>query len=124
MTHEVPKVGAVVWIAEPIFDHEPTADEVREIDGWRWPVLFPLKAALRRRLVTAIGDVPLPAELRNFPVMRSGNKKMGWMAFAEVDGVRRRLGSAEDASIPIYQVVNDTALKEMIVTGWKPEDVW
>jgi len=38
----------------------------------------------------------------------------------EKDGLRRRLGPTEDRSLPIYQVVNDTRLKEMIVSHWRP----
>lgn len=124
MTHSVEKVGALVWISEAMFDEEPTLDDAGRLDGWRWPVFFPLAAALRRKLVTAIGVVPVPEELRLFPVLRSGNRSMGWVAFTERDGVRERLGPATDPSTPIYEVVNDTDLKQMIVTGWRPEDDW
>ena len=124
MTHDVPKVGSLVWIAEPTFDEEPTIEQVRHIDSWRWPVLFPLPAALRRGIVVPVGLIPLPPGLEQFPVLRSGNKSMGWIAFTEADGVRRRLGPATDPSLPIYKVVNDTRLKEMIVSGWRPEDEW
>jgi len=56
--------------------------------------------------------------------MRSGNKKAGWTSFT-----RRMVSAAASAprktgSLPIYQVVNDTRLKEMIVSHWRPEDEW
>jgi len=124
VTHDVPKIGSLVWIAEPTFDDEPTLEQVQHINRWRWPVFFPLGAAIRRKIVTPIGVVPLPPALEPFPIMRSGNKSMGWMAFTEAEGVRQRLGPARDASLPIYKVVNDTRLKEMIVSGWRPEDEW
>lgn len=91
---------------------------------WRWPVFFPLGAALRRGLVEAIGVIPVPPALEPFPTMRSGNKQAGWNAVTETGGVPRRHGPTNDPSLPIYQIVNDTLLKEMIVSNWRPEDEW
>lgn len=124
MTIEVTRVGDLVWIAKPTFDQEPTVSDVEMIEKWRWPVFFPLGGALRRKIVTPIGIVGIPTALRSFPLMRSGNKRMGWMAFTEINGVRNRYGRTADPSLPIYKVVNDTRLKEMIVTGWMPESEW
>jgi len=124
VTHDLPKVGSLVWIATPTFDDEPGRDAVEQITSWRWPVLLPLAAAIRRRIVTPIGMVDVPLALRPFPTMRSGNRSAGWNAFTEVDGVRHRLGATSDSSLPIYKVVNDTRLKEMVVSGWRPEDEW
>jgi len=124
VTHDVPKVGSLVWIAKPTFAQQPTVDEVESIKSWRWPVLLPLEAAIRRHIVTPIGTVAVQKGLQQFPTMRSGNRKTGWVAFTEADGARRRLGPTNDPSLPIYQVVNDTRLKEMVVSGWRPEDVW
>jgi hypothetical protein len=124
MTHDVPRIGSLVWIAAPTFDEEPSLEQVLQLSRWRWPVLFPLTAAIRRKAVTPIGIVAVPRALQPFPTMRSGNKAMGWMAFTEISGIRQRLGPAKDPSLPIYKVVNDTRLKEMIVSGWRPEDEW
>lgn len=33
-------------------------------------------------------------------------------------------GVANDPSVAIYEVVNDTALKEMIVSNWRPANEW
>jgi hypothetical protein len=27
-------------MAEPVFDSEPTVDDVDGIQGWRWPIIF------------------------------------------------------------------------------------
>jgi hypothetical protein len=124
VTHDIPKVGSLVWIATQTFEEEPTIEEVRGIASWRWPVLLPLEAAIRRHLVSPIGMIEVKEALQPFPMMRSGNRKAGWIAFTEVDGVRQQLGPTDDKSLPIYQVVNDTRLKEMVVSGWRPEDVW
>jgi hypothetical protein len=124
VTHHVPRVASLVWIAGPTFDDEPTVEDVRGIATWRWPVLLPLEVAIRRHVVNPIGMVPVDKALLAFPTMRSGNRKAGWTAFTEIGGVRRQLGSTKDRDLPIYQVVNDVRLKEMVVSGWRPDDVW
>ena len=88
VTHEIPRIGALIWVAQPTFDEEPTVDEVRAIDRWRW-CFFPVAAALRRRLITPIGHVDVPKPLRRFPTMRSGNKRAGWRMIKFEDGRSR-----------------------------------
>jgi hypothetical protein len=124
MTHRAPRTGHLVWIAEPTLDEEPGLEDVAKIDRWRWPVFFPLGPAIRRELVTPIGVIGVPPALAAFPTLRSGAKGLGWTAFTETDGVRRRFGPTNNPSLPIYKVVNDTRLKEMIVSGWRPEQEW
>jgi len=124
VTHDIPKTGSLIWIAEPTFDNEPTLEQARQIDAWRWPVFSPLAAAIRRRLVTPIGVIPIPSELQQFPLLRSRNGRGGWLLVKFVDGAAQPSGVATDPRIPRDIVVNDTRLKEMIVSGWRPEDDW
>jgi hypothetical protein len=128
VTHFLPKWGHLVWMAEPIFDEEPTPDDVLTIGRWRWPVLFPLGAAVHRHIATRIGVVPIPAGLQELPVMRSGTaypgRRTNWMAMRLTESGDVTLGETRDKSLPVFQIVNDTALKEMLVSGWKPEDDW
>jgi hypothetical protein len=131
-THDVARLGTLVWIAQPTFDMEPTLDVVSEIEVWRWPVFFPLNAALRRHIVTKIGHVAIPQPLETMPYMRSratlsGKPDGAWnLVRFPGDGsfTTSRLGRTTDPSVPIYRVVNDTALKERIVTGWRSSDEW
>ena len=123
VTLDVPKIGSLIWIASPMFDDEPTLDAVQRIDRWRWCVFFPLAAALRRRAVDRIGVIPIPSSLENTP-LRSGDKRNGWRRVDFVDGVAVSRGPETDPSVSIYQVVNDTRLKEMIVSGWQPSEKW
>lgn len=124
VTHQVPRFGDLVWLAEPVFDEQPDAAVVESIDRWRWPVFFPTGAAIRRKLVTGIGPVPIPTRLARFPRMRGGTPRMGWKECTFVDGVERVLGPATDPALPIVQIVNDTRLKEMLISGWTPEGIW
>lgn len=124
MTHDVPRIGSLIWIADPIFDELPTLQDVEKVERWRWPVFFPLSAAIRRKIVAPIGKIRIPAELQEFPLLRSRNGRGGWLLVKFVNGASRPAGPATDPTIPRYSVVNDTRLKEMIVSGWKPEQVW
>lgn len=123
-THEVPRHGSLVWIAEPTFGHDPTLADVASIKQWRWPVLVPLAAAIRSNVVTIIGEVPIPIELARFPTMRSGDRTIGWVAFTIERGEERILGPTSDRTLPIDYLVNATALREMVSTNWRPENIW
>ena len=48
MTHELPNVGSVIWVARPTYEKTPTLEEAEAISQWRWPTLFPLEAAVRK----------------------------------------------------------------------------
>lgn len=122
-THKDATMGSLIWLADGFWDEEPTATEIATA-GWRWCVFFPLGAAVRRRLVTPLGLVAIPTSLQGFPTMRAGSREQGWFAVRNeaMEGV---LGHPTyDRSLPPRQIVNDTRLKEMLVTGWRPEDDW
>ena len=123
-THDVPRIGSLIWIAEPLFDEAPTLSEVAEIKHWRWPVFFPLSAAIRRKVVIPIGMTAVPSELQEFPLLRSRDVRGGWVQLKFVNGVSQPAGPAASPAIPRYKVVNDTRLKEMIISGWRPEQDW
>ena len=60
--------------------------------------------------------------------MRSGTAYPGqrttWTAVRLTESGDVLLGETRDRSLPICQIVNDGALKDMLVSGWKPEDDW
>lgn len=122
VTHATPRIGSLAWIATQTFSTPPTVETVEAVDSWRWPVYFLAATAIRRKLALRVGMVPIPQRLRAFPTLRGGAQAMGWVAFTYVDGDQRLLGRTIDSTLPIYQIVNDTALREMVETGWRPED--
>jgi hypothetical protein len=126
MTHHMERIGHLIWLAEPFFAEVPTVEDVEVIDSWRWPILFPLGAALHRKIATRIGQVQIPCALRAVPVFRGSNGRGGWNRVTlDVErSASSRTGPTTDRSLPIYSVVNDTLLKEMLVTGWMPTDRW
>ena len=106
------------------FDEFPTVDDAVAIETWRWPIFFPLGSAFRRKIVDRIGRVPIPDGLATFPTMRGGGVGgQPWMEHrgGALGGIGRR---TEDRDLPIVAIVNDTRLKEMLVTGWAPADRW
>lgn len=121
-THRHPKLGELVWLADGFWDEEPSPEDVAAVQSWRWCVFFPLVTALRRRLVTPICDADIPHQLTRFPTLRNGSKGHRW--FRVEGGDLDSLDPTDDPSLPIVMLVNDTRLKEMLVTGWEPEDVW
>ncbi len=125
MTSYIPRIGHLIWLAEPTFEHIPTVEEAAAIQRWRWPVLFPLDAAIRRKIVKPIGMIRIPPAMQRIPLMRSGRKNMGWQNAVLLDtGGSRPSGRATDPATPVYKVVNDTRLREMLTSGWRPENEW
>jgi hypothetical protein len=122
VTHVSPKVGSLAWIAGPTFQQKPGLEDVRRISDWRWPVYFLAGVAVHRGLAEAIGIVDVPRDLRKFPILRSGDAQLGWIAFTEIDGVEKHLGRTRDKSIPVFQLVNHTALRKMVESNWQSQD--
>ena len=123
-THVTKRMGSFVWIAERIFEGEPTTADVATITDWRWPIFLPLGAMVRRRLVIPLGLVTIPPDLASYPLMRGGVGHQWKRVAITEDGTADILPAPADPSLPIHQVVNDTRLKDMLVTGWRPEDHW
>ena len=116
------ELGPLVWIAEGFWEEEPTADDVATAQ-WRWCVFFPLGVALRQRVVFPLGRTDIPAELARFPTMRGGSREQGW--FLAQDGNPADISKpTTDASLPPRILVTDVRLKEMLVSGWRPPDMW
>lgn len=123
-THRDEEMGELVWIAEPTFSTPPSTEDVAAIRAWRWPAFFPLGPAIRRRLAEPVGYVPIPPSLSRFPTMRSGASRIGWIAITKHDGRDVNPGPTHDRSMPVYQLVNHTSLREKVEGGWRPEDDW
>jgi hypothetical protein len=126
MTHHVERIGHLVWMAAPFYEQPPSIEAVRAVETWRWPVFFPLGAALHRKIVERLGQVDIPPRLHPMPTFRGSNGVGGWNRVIVDDGGigSKPVGPTEDRSLPIYSVVNDTRLKEMLVSGWMPRDRW
>jgi len=123
-THRHAKMGHFVRLADPFFSEYPSKDQVDSIESWRWPVFYPLGAALRLKTVDRIARMAIPVALETFPTMRRGGTGgQPWMGYR--DGHLGGLGpTTEDRDLPVVTIVNHERLKEMLVTGWRPADRW
>jgi len=125
VTHQIPKIGDLVWLSEKTFDEFPSLAEVEGISDWRWPVFFPVGSAMHRKEVDPIGIVEIPPDMRAMPPMRSRNPLSGgWVRAPFQDGKSVPGGPTHDRSLPVYGVINTVALKERLVSGWRPKDRW
>ena len=124
VTNQVPRVGSLVWIAEPTYLTLPTVQDAVAVERWRWPVLIPALIMLGHGL----GSIPVPPRLAELPLMRS-NSFGKWQAVQYValpDGRMslRSLGPTDDRSLPLSWVMNEDSLRDRLVSGWSPEDTW
>ena len=122
------RYGALIRVYSQLRDCRPTdMSEVLEGDV-QFMCFFPLQAAINREIVSAIGNVGVPADASEFPVFRAGvvdpaTGKVGVWWFW--DGEKEwRVGSLseEQRSMPIRGVWNDTILIERVVSGWRAEN--
>jgi hypothetical protein len=122
-THRSDLYGPLIWLSSAFYDEEPTVDDAARISNRRWCIFYPLGSALSQRLVWRIGNIPIPPELRDFPTMRSGNSRQGW--HRREHGELRGVGlPGATPNLPIAMIANHEALKEFLVTDWRPECRW
>lgn len=125
VTHVVPGMTDLVWLADSVFEDPPDLADVASVAQWRWPIFFPARAAVRRKLVDTIGIVEIPAGLKQMPPMRGGGRQMGWREMSLEDGVYQMVpGGTAERSMPIASIVNLEALRQMLVEGWTPDWDW
>jgi hypothetical protein len=90
-------------------------------------VFFPLGSAVRRNIVTLVGNMEVPDRCREFPLFRTGFRAPDtgrvdkWWLW---DGKREwPIGelTPEQRELPVRECINDTLLVERIVSGWLPQ---
>lgn len=123
-THAHEQMGALVWMAEGFWDEEPNAEDVATVEAWRWCVHFPLAGAIRRHLACPIANVAIPLDLVDYPDMRASHGEGKWSLVRNGDAGQPPFERTEDRSLSIESLINDTMLREMLVSGWRPTDRW
>jgi hypothetical protein len=125
-----PRYGAVIHVFDQMYESRPA--NVAEIasNPVRFATFFPLGAAVNRKLVEVIGNVPIPDNLMRFPIFRNGNadpqtKKVAvwWLKDVE-QGKSWRVGTLtpEQRKLPILEIWSDIYLIHRIEEGWRPEN--
>lgn len=122
-THRDKLMGYLIWLSAKNYDEMPTLQDARQTSDWRWCVFYALGAAINRKIDIPLGQIDVPPPLARFPRMRSGGGPQPWHEYDDGDfaGPGRECA---DPTLPIRSTVNDTKLKEMIVSGWEPSDRW
>jgi len=124
--HEV--YGALIRVFNRIYRDRPEFMRAITNDRIRFSVFFPLKAALKKKIVEIVGHEAVKEDLREFPLFRAGvvdpstQKVAVWWLW---DGEKEwKIGQldANQSKLPIRGVWNDTLLIQRIEAGWTPEN--
>lgn len=92
----------------------------------RFIIFFPLNAAVNRKIFQVVGHEDVPDVAKDFPLFRSGTpdrngKVRNWWLWDGKNEWRVGQITLEQHSLPIREIINDTALIYMIESGWTPE---
>ncbi|HST47711.1 hypothetical protein [Jatrophihabitans sp.] len=128
-THRDKLYGALLRVLAGFSEALPGDGEAAATAPTAFHTFFPLNAALKRGLVTRVGNAPVPPSHQSFPLMRRrgrvepGGRVLDWWLW---DGTRQRqVARLEPAErdLSIAEVVNDTLLIERLEAGWQPRDI-
>ena len=125
-----PRYGCVIRLFDGLHRERPTEIASLVNRPIRFITFFPLGAAVNRKLVEVVGNVPVPEHLKAFPIFRLGNPDpkthrvtTWWLEDVENDK-SWRVGTLtpEQRRLPILGVWNYAFLVERIEDGWRPEN--
>ena len=121
-THKHKKYGELLRV----FRQTDQISEMQEFEKAEhlFTTFFPLGSALNRGIVSIVGNLPIRAEFKNFPVFRAGlpnqqgKVEVWWLWNGESE---EKIGvlSDEQMKYPIRGIINDTLLIERICDGWQ-----
>lgn len=126
-THRHKQYGALLRVFGSLFEARPSNFTDLISSNPAFMCFFPLAAAVDQGIVSIVCNLSLPSNAQEFPIFRAGvidpaTRKVGvWWLW---DGEREwRIGelTAEQRSLSIRGVWNDTLLIERIEAGWTPE---
>jgi hypothetical protein len=123
------RMGSLLRILPGIFSKRPENFLGLVEQKEQFAVFFPLRAAIKQRIVQIVGHEELPAWAVAFPLFRNGEGGQDedeevddwWLWDGKKEWSVGQLTS-EMRFYPELQIVNDTALVEMIEDGYRPED--
>lgn len=125
-THEhssPPRFGHLIRILPGFYDETPEMFDSLVQQPHVFMVFFPLNTAIRQGIVRRVANVPVPPNLREFPIFRAGiedpstGKVNNWWLWDGNKEWRVRSLTEEQKLFPIRQLVNDTMLIIMIEKG-------
>lgn len=128
-THSEKLHGHLLRVLPGLFEQRPSDLAKLAAERERFLTFFPLGAALKQGIVVLAGSAPIPPWAVAFPLLRArggiepgtGRVKNWWLWDGKSETRVDEL-SAEQRKLSLAEVMNDTALIDKIVSGWKPED--
>jgi hypothetical protein len=123
----MPVYGHLIRVVEGIWRARPQAlDEVVNTPT-RFFTFFPVAAAVNQKIVSLAGNVSVPPQFADFPLMRKagleppGGGKVDWWLWDGKEDWKIGSLTPEQRRLSIASVLNDTMLIHMIESNWRPE---
>ena len=124
---KVPQWGTMIRVLSGFFMSRPSDMKSITARTEQFITFFPVDYAARKGIIHHVGTAPLPAHAQEFPVFRvpglhgRDGKVMGWSTWDGKLTHDIKDLSTELQKLPILEVLNDTALIELIEAEWTPE---
>lgn len=121
-----PHYGAIIRVLEGFFQERPK--EFHTLAGQRelYYTLFPVQAAVNRKIFQIVGHTEVPLFAKNFPLFRAGNtnpqsgKVDQWWLWDGTKSWKTDELTNEQLDLPIKSSWNDVLLISRIEQGWTP----
>ena len=123
-THKTPGYGALLRVFPGVQSSETPDLRVILTRKPQFSTFFPLNEAVECGAVEIVANVPVPPDLKPFPVFKAAMRDpttgvvSAWWRW---DGKKEwRVGelTPEQRVLPVREVINDTLLIERIIGGW------
>jgi hypothetical protein len=123
----MPIYGRFIRVVEGIWGARP--QDLNEVVNapTRFFIFFPVAAALNQKIVSLAGNLAVPSQFADFPLMRKagleplGGGKLDWWLWDGNEDWRIGPLTPDQRKLSIASVVNYTMLIHMIDTDWRPE---
>jgi hypothetical protein len=128
-THDHEDYGELIRVLPGTLEQEPGDLQALVDQRERFNVFFPLAAALRQGIVNVVANAAVPRAAHDFPRFRAGipvpgepGKYQRWYIWDGAEEWPVDELSDEQRDLSIREIVNDTMLVKLIVSGWSPRD--
>jgi hypothetical protein len=126
-THFNKQYGSLLRVFDAIYEIRPNDLTAIVNRQPAFSCFFPLDAAVKRKSVLNVGNIPVPHQAQIFPTFRTGvidpstgKVEMWWLWDGQREWPVGRLTN-EQRKFPIRGVWNDTLLIQRIDSSWRPE---
>lgn len=122
--------GYVIRVLDGLYENRPQNFNELAKNKHRFVTIFPLGAAVHRKIFAIVGHTEIPKEAQQFPLFRAAGfrekdgKVVNWWLWDGENSWRVEKLTLEQYKLPIKSIPNDIALVEMIEEGWTPEKDW